>query len=170
MDEGNCSSVTEFIFLGISVNTEDKVTIFTMVLIVYLTGQLANLGMIFLIKMDPQLNTPMYFFLGHLSFCVHCSWPQDALGPICQEQINPFLWLCSAILGLLYLCRFWVSPAGSDGLWLVQGHQQPLALCSQYVQQGVLPARGWGLPGGDGRCSDTHDISILLMLLWVKWD
>ena len=73
MDEGNCSSVTEFIFLGISVNTEDKVTIFTMVLIVYLTGQLANLGMIFLIKMDPQLNTPMYFFLGHLSFCVHCS-------------------------------------------------------------------------------------------------
>ena len=72
MDEGNCSSVTEFIFLGISVNTEDKVTIFTMVLIVYLTGQLANLGMIFLIKMDPQLHTSMYFFPGHLSFCVLC--------------------------------------------------------------------------------------------------
>ena len=63
MDEGNCSSMTEFIFLGITDNTEDKVTIFTMVLIVYLTGQLANLGMIFLIKMDPQLNTQAVFFI-----------------------------------------------------------------------------------------------------------
>ena len=53
--------------------------------------------------------------------------------PICQEQVNFYLWLCSAILGLLYLCRLWVSPAGSDGLWQVQGHQQPLILCSQYV-------------------------------------
>ena len=90
--------------------------------------------------------------------------------PICQEQVNLFPWLCSAILGLLYLCQFWVSPAGSDALWPVQGHQQPLALCSQHVQQGVLPAHGWGLPGGNGRCSDTHNISIPLMFLWVKWD
>ena len=88
--------------------------------------------------------------------------------PICQEQVDVFPWLCSAILGLLYLCRFWVSPAGSDGLWPVQGHQQPLALCSQHVQWGVLPAYGWGLPGGDGRCSDKHSINIPFMLLWVK--
>ena len=72
MDGGNCSSVTGFIFLGITDNTEDKVTIFIMVLIVYLIGHLAKLGMIFLIKMDPQMHTPVYFFLGHLSFCVLC--------------------------------------------------------------------------------------------------
>ena len=72
MDGGNCSSVTGFIFLGITDNTEDKVTIFIMVLIVYLIGHLAKLGMIFLIKMDPQMHTPMYFFLGHLSFRVLC--------------------------------------------------------------------------------------------------
>ncbi|KAJ1075190.1 hypothetical protein K5549_006552 [Capra hircus] len=28
-----------------------------------------DLGMITLIRMDPQLHTPMYFFLSHLSFC-----------------------------------------------------------------------------------------------------
>ena len=70
MDGRNCSSITGFIFLGITDNTKDKVTIFTMVLIVYLIGHLANLGMIFLIRMDPQMHTPVYFFLGHLSFCV----------------------------------------------------------------------------------------------------
>nr|XP_020732468.1 olfactory receptor 5W2-like [Odocoileus virginianus texanus] len=69
MDAGNCSSLTEFIFLGITDNTEDKVILFTMFLLVYLITLLANLGMITLIRMDPQLHTPMYFFLSHLSFC-----------------------------------------------------------------------------------------------------
>ena len=88
--------------------------------------------------------------------------------PTCQEQMNLFPWLCSAILGLRDLCQFWVSSASSDGLWSVQDRQQPLALCGQHIQQGVLPAYGWGLPGGDGRCSDKHSINIPFMLLWVK--
>ncbi|XP_055274842.1 olfactory receptor 5W2-like [Moschus berezovskii] len=79
MDGGNCSSVTEFIFLGITDNTENKVTLFTMVLLVYLINLLANIGMITLIWMDPQLHTPMYFFLSHLSFCDLCY--STAIGP-----------------------------------------------------------------------------------------
>ena len=86
MDRDNCSSVNEFIFLGITEKTENKVTLFTLFLLVYLINLLANLGMITLIRMDPQLHTPMYFFLSHLSFCD--------------------------------------------------------------LQRGVLPARGWSLPGG----------------------
>ena len=107
-----------------------------------------------LLPQPPLLLWPLLF---------HSHQPYDAGGPICHKQINFFLWLCSAILGLLYPWRFWVSPAGSDGLWAVQDHQQALALCSQHVQWGVLPAHGWSLPSGDGRCSDTHDISIPLM-------
>nr|XP_010968478.1 olfactory receptor 5W2-like [Camelus bactrianus] len=69
MDRGNCSSLTEFIFLGVTDNTKNKVTLFTMFLLVYLISLLANLGMIILIRLDSQLHTPMYFFLSHLSFC-----------------------------------------------------------------------------------------------------
>ncbi|EPY72558.1 olfactory receptor 5W2-like protein [Camelus ferus] len=73
MDRGNCSSLTEFIFLGVTDNTKNKVTLFTMFLLVffavYLISLLANLGMITLIRLDSQLHTPMYFFLSHLSFC-----------------------------------------------------------------------------------------------------
>ena len=75
MEGRNFSSFTEFIFLGI---TENKVTLFTMVL-VYLIILLANIGMITLISMDPQLHTTMYFCLSHLSFCDLCY--STAIGP-----------------------------------------------------------------------------------------
>ena len=68
MDRRNCSSITEFIFLGITDNAVNKVILLTIFLLVYLITLLANLGMITLIRMDPQLHRPMYFFLSHLSF------------------------------------------------------------------------------------------------------
>ena len=79
MSRENCSSFTEFIFLGITDNTENKVILFTMFLLVYLINLVANLGMITLIRMDPQLHTPMYFFLSHLSFCDLCYSTASAL-------------------------------------------------------------------------------------------
>ncbi|KAM5184357.1 olfactory receptor 5W2-like [Callospermophilus lateralis] len=79
MDKKNCSSLNSFIFLGITSNSELKVTLFIMFLLVYLINLLANLGMIFLIRVDPQLHTPMYFFLSHLSFCDLCY--STAVGP-----------------------------------------------------------------------------------------
>ena len=53
MEGENCSSVTEFIFLGITNNTLNKVTLFIIFLLVYLVNLLANLGMITLNRMDP---------------------------------------------------------------------------------------------------------------------
>ncbi|KAM9660534.1 olfactory receptor 5W2-like [Trichechus inunguis] len=50
-----------------------------MFLVVYLIILVANLGMIILIRMDSQLQTPMHFFLSHLSFCDLCY--SIAIGP-----------------------------------------------------------------------------------------
>ncbi|XP_028641426.1 olfactory receptor 5W2-like [Grammomys surdaster] len=79
MDKINCSSLDEFIFLGITNNPDMKVALFTMFLLVYLINLLANLGMIILIRVETQLHTPMYFFLSHLSFCDLCY--STAIGP-----------------------------------------------------------------------------------------
>ncbi|KAM5225871.1 olfactory receptor 5W2-like [Hipposideros larvatus] len=79
MDEGNCSSLTQFVFVGITNNPAMKVILFTMFLLVYFINLLANLGMIILIRMDSQLHTPMYYFLSHLSFCDLCYF--TAIGP-----------------------------------------------------------------------------------------
>ncbi|XP_037378149.2 olfactory receptor 5W2-like [Talpa occidentalis] len=79
MEKENCSTNMEFIFLGITNNPEKKVTFFTIFLVIYLITLVANLGMIFLIRMDAQLHTPMYFFLSHLAFCDLCY--STAVGP-----------------------------------------------------------------------------------------
>ena len=107
MEGENCSSVTEFIFLGITDNAENKVILFTMFLLVYLINLLANLGMITLIRMDPQLHTPMYFFLSHLSFCDLCY--STAIGPKMLVDLfakNKSISFCGCALQFLVFCIF----------------------------------------------------------------
>ncbi|XP_042532207.1 olfactory receptor 5W2-like [Dipodomys spectabilis] len=79
MDKGNCSTLTDFILMGISNQPEVKMILFVVFLLVYIINLLGNLGMITLIRVDSQLHTPMYFFLSHLSFCDLCY--STAIGP-----------------------------------------------------------------------------------------
>ncbi|NP_001375994.1 olfactory receptor 5W2 [Canis lupus baileyi] len=107
MDKGNCSSLTEFFFLGITNNPEMKVTLFTITLVIYLINLLANLGMIILIRMDFQLNTPMYFFLSHLSFCDLCY--STAIGPKMLVDLfakNKSIPIIGCALQFLIFCTF----------------------------------------------------------------
>ncbi|XP_055403872.1 olfactory receptor 5AP2 [Bubalus kerabau] len=68
MQTRNQTEVTEFILLGLSDNSELQVVLFGLFLLIYVATMVGNLGVIVLIKMDPCLHTPMYFFLSSLSF------------------------------------------------------------------------------------------------------
>nr|XP_034964001.1 olfactory receptor 1019-like [Zootoca vivipara] len=68
MDSKNHTKVNEFILLGLVNSRELKPLCFVVILIMYLVTLVGNVGMIFLIRIDPQLQKPMYFFLSHLSF------------------------------------------------------------------------------------------------------
>ncbi|KAM5317655.1 olfactory receptor 5AP2-like [Glossophaga mutica] len=68
----NCTVVTDFILLGLSGRRDVQQGLFVLFLLVYGTTVIANLGMILLIRMDPRLHTPMYYFLSNLSFCDLC--------------------------------------------------------------------------------------------------
>lgn len=68
MDKENHSVVTEFIFVGITQDPQLQIIFFVVFLLVYLVNVVGNVGMIILIITDPQLHTPMYFFLCNLSF------------------------------------------------------------------------------------------------------
>ncbi|XP_058162295.1 olfactory receptor 5AR1-like [Dasypus novemcinctus] len=72
MADENYTLFTDFIFLGFCVRKDVQQVIFVLFFLVYGTTVIANLGMILLIKMDPKLHTPMYFFLSNLSFCDVC--------------------------------------------------------------------------------------------------
>ncbi|XP_004716978.2 olfactory receptor 9K2-like [Echinops telfairi] len=64
----NHSEGTDFILVGFQVRPELHLLLFLTFLLVYTMILLGNVGMMAIIMNDPRLNTPMYFFLGNLSF------------------------------------------------------------------------------------------------------
>ncbi|XP_005885164.1 PREDICTED: olfactory receptor 5D13-like [Myotis brandtii] len=72
LTEGNLSAGATFTLLGFSDFPDLQVPLFLVFLIVYMVTVLGNLGMIMIIRTSPQLHTPMYFFLSHLSFVDFC--------------------------------------------------------------------------------------------------
>ncbi|XP_047625578.1 olfactory receptor 1J4-like [Phacochoerus africanus] len=68
MRRENQSSMSEFLLLGLPIQPEQQGIFFALFLGMYLTTVLGNLLIILLIRLDPRLHTPMYFFLSHLAF------------------------------------------------------------------------------------------------------
>ncbi|XP_010606667.1 olfactory receptor 8H1 [Fukomys damarensis] len=68
MGRWNSTSVPDFILMGLTDSAETQLVLSVLFLLIYLITLLGNLGMILIIRLDPQLHTPMYFFLTHLSF------------------------------------------------------------------------------------------------------
>uniref|UniRef100_A0A8B7U0T1 Olfactory receptor 9G1-like n=1 Tax=Castor canadensis TaxID=51338 RepID=A0A8B7U0T1_CASCN len=61
-------TVTEFILLGFTTDPEMQLVLFVMFFGVYSVTLLGNTTFIVLICKDSQFQTPMYFFIGKLSF------------------------------------------------------------------------------------------------------
>jgi hypothetical protein len=61
--EGNQSSVPTFILLGFSEYPELQLPLFLVFLSTYTVTVVGNLGMIFIIQINPKLHTIMYFYL-----------------------------------------------------------------------------------------------------------
>ncbi|XP_065603355.1 olfactory receptor 5J3-like [Cyrtonyx montezumae] len=68
----NHTTVTYFIRLGLTDCPKLQHPLFVMILLIYVITLLGNLGMISLITVDFQLQTPMYFFLLNLSIVDLC--------------------------------------------------------------------------------------------------
>ncbi|KAF4022548.1 hypothetical protein G4228_014618 [Cervus hanglu yarkandensis] len=64
----NHSEMTDFILVGFRVRPELHILLFLLFLLIYTMILIGNVGMMVIIMTDPRLNTPMYFFLGNLSF------------------------------------------------------------------------------------------------------
>ncbi|XP_074854681.1 olfactory receptor 5G9-like [Carettochelys insculpta] len=58
----------EFILSGFTDPPAFQITLFVLFLAVYIVTLLGNVGLVLLIRLDSQLQTPMYFFLSNLAF------------------------------------------------------------------------------------------------------
>ncbi|XP_043434919.1 olfactory receptor 1030-like [Prionailurus bengalensis] len=79
MARSNRTTVTEFVLMGFTECSELQLPLFVVFLVIYLITLVGNLGMILLIKVEPRLHTPMYYFLSHLAFIDVCY--SSSIGP-----------------------------------------------------------------------------------------
>uniref|UniRef100_A0A8C6G511 Olfactory receptor n=1 Tax=Mus spicilegus TaxID=10103 RepID=A0A8C6G511_MUSSI len=64
----NFSVVSEFILLGLSDDAQVQALLFVAFLVIYVLTLTGNSMILLVIRVDAHLRSPMYFFLGHLSF------------------------------------------------------------------------------------------------------
>ncbi|XP_075175777.1 olfactory receptor 13G1-like [Anomaloglossus baeobatrachus] len=87
----NSSLVSEFIILGLSTHPELETMIFILFLVIYTVALIGNLIIFLLSIFDSGLNTPMYFFLGFLSFldicCTSATVPKMLSGYVTKSKV-----------------------------------------------------------------------------------
>ncbi|XP_050774766.1 olfactory receptor 734-like [Gopherus flavomarginatus] len=72
MERENSTGVMEFVLLGLSQTREIQLFLFVLFLVFYSVILPANILIIFTIREDPHLGSPMYFFLANLAFLDIC--------------------------------------------------------------------------------------------------
>ncbi|XP_051821511.1 olfactory receptor 1030-like [Antechinus flavipes] len=128
MSEINYTMVTEFILLGLTDHPELQPILFVIFLIVYLLIVCGNVGMISLIRTDPKLQTPMYFFLSHLSFVDLCYstnvTPQMLVNFLSQRKTISYV-------GCLIQFHFFIALVITDYYMLtVMAYDRYVAICN----------------------------------------
>nr|XP_004610649.1 unnamed protein product [Sorex araneus] len=96
VDQCNGSTVTEFILVGFEKSSPStRALIFVLFLVFYSLAMAMNGLIIFITWTDPRLNSPMYFFLGHLSFLDICfistTIPQMLIHLVVRNHIVSFM-------------------------------------------------------------------------------
>ncbi|XP_007431481.1 olfactory receptor 9G4-like [Python bivittatus] len=66
--EDNQTLVTEFVLVGFTTDPFLRIIFFVLFLLSYILTLTGNLGLMALIYLESRLHTPMYFFVGSLSF------------------------------------------------------------------------------------------------------
>nr|XP_006114092.1 olfactory receptor 10A4-like [Pelodiscus sinensis] len=113
-DPGKNQTISDgFILVGFSYLGELQILLFLVLLVVYLVTLMGNLLIILLVKLNPSLHTPMYFFLVNLSFLEICFTtsmvPQLLVHLLVEEKSIPIAG-CAAqmyintIMGLTECC------------------------------------------------------------------
>ncbi|XP_026508280.1 olfactory receptor 10A4-like [Terrapene carolina triunguis] len=72
MDWGNQTTITKFLLLGFGDLPDLQILLFLLFLVIYITTLAGNILIIVLVVADQHLHTPMYVFLGNLSFLETC--------------------------------------------------------------------------------------------------
>ncbi|XP_028641454.1 olfactory receptor 5D16-like [Grammomys surdaster] len=135
----NLTSEVTFALLGFSDNPELQVPLFLLFLAIYSFSVVGNLGMIIIIKINPKLYTPMYFFLSHLSFADFCYSsiiaPKMLVNLVVEDRTISFL---GCIMQFFFFCTFVVTELI---LFAVMAYDRFVAVCNPLLYTVVMSQR-----------------------------
>ncbi|XP_078503320.1 olfactory receptor 5AR1-like [Lissotriton helveticus] len=105
MEAVNNTLLSEFTLVGLTEDPRLKLILFALFTVVYILTVIGNIGIIVLIRLTPHLQTPMYFFLSHLSFVDLCYSSDIAPGmlvDLLSESKRIFIVSCAMQLFILF--------------------------------------------------------------------
>ncbi|XP_019511877.1 PREDICTED: olfactory receptor 4A15-like [Hipposideros armiger] len=121
------NNVTEFVLLGLTQNPQGQKTLFVVFLFIYIVTLVGNLLIVVTVVVSPTLDTPMYFFLGYLSFmdAVYSTTvtPNMIIDLVCEKKTISF----QACMSQLFMEHLF---GGAEILLLViMAYDRYMAIC-----------------------------------------
>ncbi|XP_003405460.1 olfactory receptor 8S1-like [Loxodonta africana] len=148
---GNHSTITELLLLGLPEDPDIQALLFLFFLVIYLPTLMGNLTMLLLITTDSHLQSPMYFFLSHLSFLDLC-YSSVTVPKILENLLSQRKSI--SVEGCLAQVFFLLVTGGTEGLLLsLMAYDHYAAIChplkygqimSKQMCRGLMWA-SWGL-------------------------
>ncbi|XP_055461141.1 olfactory receptor 5D16-like [Psammomys obesus] len=139
LTDRNLTAEVTLTLLGFSDYPDLKIPLFLLFLAIYSFSVVGNLGMIMIIKTNPKLHTPMYFFLSHLSFADFCSSsiiaPKMLVNLVVEDRTISFL---GCIMQLFLFCTFVVTELI---LFAVMAYDRFVAVCNPLLYTVVMSQR-----------------------------
>ncbi|XP_050773898.1 olfactory receptor 11A1-like [Gopherus flavomarginatus] len=126
-EQGNETSVTDFILLGFGDLPELQILLFLLFLVIYIMTVAGNILIIVLVVADQHLHTPMYFFLGNLS-CLETCYSSTILPRVLASLLTGDRTI--SFSGCVIQYYFFGSLAATECLLLsVMSYDRYLAIC-----------------------------------------
>ncbi|XP_065766704.1 olfactory receptor 5D16-like [Muntiacus reevesi] len=128
-----------FALLGFSDYPELQAPLFLVFLAMYSFSIAGNLGMMVIIKVNPKLHTPMYFFLSHLSFVDFCYSsiiaPKMLVNLLAEDRTISF---SGCMVQFFLFCTFVVTELI---LFAVMAYDRFMAICNPLLYTVAMSQR-----------------------------
>ncbi|XP_023382911.1 olfactory receptor 10AG1-like [Pteropus vampyrus] len=127
-EKSNMTTITEFVLLGFSDIPNSQWILFGIFLVIYLTILMCNSIIILITRIDPVLQTPMYFFLNNFSFseiCYVTTTVPRMLMDLLTQKGNISLVACA-----VQMCFFLIIGGSECLLLTMMAYDRYVAICN----------------------------------------
>ncbi|XP_076970973.1 olfactory receptor 5P55-like [Tamandua tetradactyla] len=132
----NSTTVTRFILLGLTDQTDQKQLLFAVFLLIYSVTLVGNLGMMELIRASSTLHTPMYYLLSALSFLDICNssvfTPRLLISFLCTDQSISF---AGCVVQMALMC---LHGTGECLLLAIMAYDRYVAICHPLLYHTIM--------------------------------